>query len=145
MHWVLRMMRFWPPYWGAGIFVVGASPDLRSVVVEMKSRPWNRNYVGTHFGGSLYSMVDPFYMLMLLHNLGNRFIVWDQSAEIRFLKPARGRVRARFELTEEQVSGLANSIPNSGDRVRPEFEVDIKDEQGELVATVKKVLYVRRK
>ncbi len=67
---IFRLLRFWPPYLGAGVRVVEFDPGLTHMKIAMKLRFWNRNYVGTHLGGSLYSMVDPFYMLMLMHNLG---------------------------------------------------------------------------
>ncbi len=60
-HRVLRAMRYYPPYFGARIRVTRADARLREIEVEMKLSAWNRNYVGTHFGGSLYSMCDPFY------------------------------------------------------------------------------------
>lgn len=69
----------------------------------MKMRFWNKNYVGTHFGGSIYSMTDPFYMLMLLNLLGKGYIVWDKSASIRYKIPAKGSLYARFELSMDQV------------------------------------------
>jgi hypothetical protein len=39
------------------------------------------------YGGSLYSMTDPFYMPMLISNLGSDYVVWDKAAHIRFRKP----------------------------------------------------------
>src|SRR6185503_9618316 len=70
-------MKWWPPFLGAGIRVKRFSDDFREVVVELKLGRLNRNAVGTHFGGSLYAMTDPFYMIMLLHNLGGDYLVWD--------------------------------------------------------------------
>ncbi len=64
------LMNVWPPFVGAGIRVRHIAPDFRSVTVDMRLRWSNRNYVGTHFGGSLYAMADPFLMVMLLHNSG---------------------------------------------------------------------------
>ena len=76
-------MNVWPPFAGAGIRVVRLDADWRAIDVEMKLRFWNSNYVGTHYGGSLYSMTDPFYMLMLIENLGREYVVWDKAATIR--------------------------------------------------------------
>ena len=100
MRWVLNL---WPPYLGAGVRVTRLRSDWKEVDVEMKLRFWNSNYVGTHFGGSLYSMVDPFYMLMLIENLGRDYIVWDKSASVRFKKPGKGKVSASFRLSDEQI------------------------------------------
>ena len=77
----------------------------------MKLRFWNRNYVGTHYGGSLYSMADPFYMLMLMENLGRDYIVWDKAASIRFRKPGKGRVKAEFRLTDAQLDDIREKAP----------------------------------
>jgi hypothetical protein len=141
---VLKIINFWPPYFGAGIRVRKIADDLRSIDVEMKLRFWNRNYVGTHFGGSLYSMVDPFLMLMLIENLGREYIVWDKAASIRFKKPGKGTVRARFELTEVQIETMRVQA-NENPKVEPVFTVNILDEENEIVAEIVKTLYVRRK
>ena len=90
------MINLYPPYLGAGIHIARISNDYRDLLVTMKLRFYNRNYVGTHFGGSLYAMIDPFYMLMLMQMLGPEYIVWDKSATIEFKKPGRGTVSAHF-------------------------------------------------
>jgi len=110
----------------------------------MPLRWYNRNYVGTHFGGSLYSMVDLFYMLMLIHILGPEYVVWDQAAEIVFRRPGRGPVRAVFTLTDAQIEAIRRETA-SGRPYRPRFTVQITDPAGNVVAEVVKVLYVRRK
>jgi uncharacterized protein DUF4442 len=115
-----------------------------SIDVEMKLRFWNRNYVGTHFGGSLYSMTDPFYMLMLIENLGRDYIVWDKSAAIRFKRPGRGKVLAAFRLSDEQIEGIRQALTTQ-EKVEPEFMVEVRDETGAVVAEVQKVLHVRKK
>jgi hypothetical protein len=68
-HALRRWINFWPPFLGMGIRIKHIAPDMKAVDVEMKLRFWNANYVGTHFGGSLFAMTDPFYMLMLMANL----------------------------------------------------------------------------
>jgi hypothetical protein len=141
---LIRLINFWPPYFGAGIRVSYISPDFRVIDVKMKLRFWNRNYVGTHFGGSLYSMVDPFFMLMLLENLGKDFIVWDKSASIRFKKPGKGIVFARFELSVEEIERI-KSEAEKNEKVEPLFKVLIKDETGDVVSEVEKLLYVKKK
>jgi len=138
---LLRAINAWPPFLGAGIRVKRFGPH--AIDVEMKLRRWNRNYVGTHFGGSLYSMTDPFFMLMLLENLGSEYLVWDKAATIRFRKPGRGTVRAEFRLSDEQVEEIKQAAAHG--KTEPTFVVQVKDESGDVVAEVEKVLWVRRK
>ena len=137
-------MNLWPPFLGAGIKVRHIRADYREVVVSMKLRWYNRNYVGTHFGGSLAAMTDPFYMLMLIHILGSEYIVWDKTSTIDFIAPGRGTVTARFSLKDEQITEIKENTA-TGDAYLPEFSVDIVNESGEVIATVKKTLYVRNK
>lgn len=141
---LLKLMRFWPPFLGGGIKVKSFSDDYRHIIVQMKLRFWNQNYVGTHFGGSIYSMTDPFYMLMLLHGLGREYIVWDKSASIRYKKPARTIVFAEFVLTPEQIDNIKNQL-NAASKIEPEFVIEIKDTSGEVVAEVRKVLHISKK
>ncbi len=138
------IMNVYPPYLGTGIRVAYVSPDYRQVDVEMKLRWYNRNYVGTHFGGNLASMTDPFFVLMFVNILGPDYRVLDMSGTIDFLKPARGRVRARFQLSREQVDEIVAATEN-GDKYQPALKVNIVDEQNETVARVRKTLYIRRK
>ncbi len=139
---MLRCINIWPPFLGAGIRVRWRSN--RDVDVEMKLRFFNRNYVGTHYGGSLYSMTDPFYMLMLMENLGRDYIVWDKAASIRFRKPGKGRVRAEFRLIDAQLDEIREKLKVQ-EKYEPTFLVAVKDEAGDVVAEVTKVLHVRRK
>ena len=138
------LMNLWPPFLGAGIRVKRLRPDWRLIDVEMQLHRWNSNYVGTHYGGSLYSMVDPFYMLMLIENLGCDYIVWDKSATIRFRKPGKGAVTATFRVADEHIAEIRSAL-ESADRIDRDFTVEIKDESGEIVAEVQKTIQVRKK
>lgn len=139
-----RLLNTYAPYVGAGIRVRELSDDYRHLRVEMGLHWYNTNYVGTHFGGSLYSMVDPFYMLMLLNNLGRDYVVWDKAAEIDFIRPGKGRVSATFSLTDAMLDEVRAATAN-GDKYLPTWPVEIVDTHGELIARVKKTLYIRRK
>ncbi|HSY12203.1 MAG TPA: DUF4442 domain-containing protein [Verrucomicrobiae bacterium] len=140
---MLRAINVWPPFLAAGIHVKWGA-DYRSAEVEMRLRFWNRNYVGTHYGGSLYSMTDPFYMLMLMENLGREYIVWDKAASIRFRKPGKGTVRAQFRLSQEQLDDIRNKLATQ-EKYEPTFPVEVRDEAGQLIAEVEKVIHIRRK
>jgi hypothetical protein len=140
---MLRLVNLWPPIAGAGIRVHWGS-DMKSVDVEMKLRVWNRNFVGTHYGGSLYSMCDPFYMLMLIKHLGPEYVVWDKAASIRFRKPGKGKVRAEFRISDAQLEDIREQLKTLP-KYEPTFTVEVKNEAGEVVAEVEKVLHVRKK
>jgi Domain of unknown function (DUF4442) len=139
-----RRIRFYPPYLGAGVRVTHVSNDFRTVKVEMPLRFYNKNYVGTHFGGSLYAMCDPFHMLMLINILGPDYIVWDKAASIRFKKPGRGLVQATFHIPEERIAEIRAAADTQG-KVEPQFQVVVTDTEGNVIAEVDKLLYVRRK
>lgn len=112
--------------------------------VKLRLRWFNRNYVGTQFGGSIYAMTDPFYMLMLMNILGDEYIVWDKEAHIRFLKPGRGDLSAKFELTEDDLEGIRAGLERDG-RTLFRKMVRVVSEGGEITAEVEKIVYLRRK
>jgi acyl-coenzyme A thioesterase PaaI-like protein len=139
-----RVLNLWPPFLCSGVRVRGISDDWRSAEVELRMRWWNRNYVGSHFGGSLFSMTDPFWMLLAIHALGRDYIVWDQAGEIRFVKPGRGTVRALFRLDDATLDEIRTAAADGEKHLRW-FETDVVDASGEVVARVRKQLYIRRK
>lgn len=138
------LMNIWPPFLGAGIRVRRLRSDWKEIDVEMKLRRWNANYVGTHFGGSLFSMTDPFYMLMLIENLGRDYIVWDRSATIRFKKPGKGVVSAAFRLSEEQIEEIRAALQHE-EKIDRVFTVEVTDESGAVIAEVEKQIHFRKK
>jgi len=137
-------MNLWPPFLFAGIRVEEISPDYRYARVRMRLRPWNRNFFGTHFGGSLFAMTDPFWMLLAMNVLGREYVVWDQAGQIDFVAPGRGTVHARFELTDDHVEQLV-APTHDGGKALVWFGTEVVDDAGAVVARVRKQLYVRRK
>ncbi len=139
-----KLINFYGPFVGAGVKLLSMSPDYRQARVAMKLTFYNKNYMGTQFGGSLYAMTDPWYMLMLIKNLGQDYIVWDKAATINFRKPGKGTVYADFNLTEDHLTEIRQTLTtvNKMDYV---FKVEIRDDDRKLIAEVDKVLYIRRK
>ena len=114
------------------------------MLFRSKQRFYNRNAFGTHFGGSLYAMCDPFYAILLIPQLGPDYLVWDQAAQIDFVKPGRGRVTAHFEWTPAEIAEIrARTV--QGEKYTPSKSLEILDAQGEVVARVVKTLYVRKR
>ena len=139
-----RVMNLWPPYLFAGVRVRTIAEDWRHAEIELRSHWWNRNYVGVHFGGNLFSMTDPFWMLLTLNALGKDYIVWDKAGAIDFRKPGRGTVRAHFRLDDAMLDEIRVATAG-GDKYLRWCETEIVDADGEVVARVRKQLYIRRK
>ena len=137
-------INWYPPYIGSGIKVVDYNDSLTYFKVEMKLRWYNRNLVGTHYGGSLYSMCDPFYMFILMMSLGDEYIVWDKSASIDFKRPGKGTVHAIFEISDDKIAEIKNEIQEVGKKTY-HFDCAVLDEEGLVVASLKKGVYVRKK
>ncbi len=141
---LIKLINFYPPYLGAGIRLKETNGDLTRFRVEMKLRWYNKNLIGVHFGGSLYAMCDPFFMFILLINLGTDYIVWDKTASIDFVKPGKGKVSAVFELSHEQIAEIRQRVEQEGKSV-VELPCEVKNEAGETVARLVKGVYVRKK
>lgn len=138
------LINLWPPFFFNSIRVTYLSEDFREIDVALTLRWYNRNYVRTHFGGNLFAMTDPWYMLMLMQNLGRNYFVWDKKASIDFIAPGRGVVTAKFLLSDTVLSEVREKTA-SGEKYLPEFAVNIIDAEGKLVARVYKTVYVKRK
>jgi acyl-coenzyme A thioesterase PaaI-like protein len=137
-----RLINFYPPLLGAGIR--SRRIDELTIHVEMKLTALNRNIVGVHFGGSLYAMCDPWFMLIMMRALGSDYIVWDKAASIKFVSPGRGTVKAVFQIPQERVNEI-RAVADRGEKIEPTFSVDVLCKQGQVVAHVEKLLYVRKK
>ena len=141
---LIKKINIYPPYLGMGIRVRSFSEDFSRFEVELRLRWYNRNLFGTHFGGCLYSMCDPFYVFILTMTLGRKFIVWDKSAGIQFIRPAKGTIVGVFEIPPERIEEIREEVLSMGKNTY-HFEADLHDEDGKIVASVSKEIYVRAK
>jgi acyl-coenzyme A thioesterase PaaI-like protein len=141
---IRRFINLWPPLLFSGIRVKSIDQNWRHIEVELRLRWWNRNAVGTMFGGSLYAMTDAFYPLMLQHNLGPEYIVLTKAARIEFIAPGRDRARATFELSDQKLDEIRNATA-AGESFVPDFAVTVVDRAGKAISHVDKLVYVRRR
>jgi acyl-coenzyme A thioesterase PaaI-like protein len=141
---LIRLINWYPPYLFSGIKVLDYADDFSSFRTRLKLTWYNRNLVGTAFGGSLYAMCDPFFMFILITQLSDEYIVWDKTARIDFVKPGKGTVYAEFKLSPEQVSAVKIAVDRDGKGVF-EFPCEVKDGEGNVIVTLQKGVYVRRK
>lgn len=141
---MMRLVNFYPPLLGAGIRVTYPKGDPYTIVVRMKLTFYNRNLFGTHFGGSLYAMADPFFVFVVTGNLGPGYTVWDKKAVIEFLKPGHGRVTGRYHVPPEEIARV-KALADAEETVEPVYTAEIVADDGTLVARVTKTLWVRKK
>jgi acyl-coenzyme A thioesterase PaaI-like protein len=142
--WLKLRVNAWPPFIGAGIRIRRIDSGFREILVEMPLTWYNRGYHGTHFGGSLFAMCDPFFALMVLHNLPPDYVVWDKAASIDFVAPGRSRVSATFRLGDEDLAAIRR-MTEDGARHLHVFRTNVVDDEGLAVARVEKIVYVRRR
>ena len=139
-----RLLNLWPPFLCNSIRVQRISDDFSEAAVVLRLRPWNRNYVRTQFGGNLFAMTDPFWMLLVMHQLGGDYLVWDKAGAIDFVAPGRSDVHAHFHLQPGVVDELRAAAAD-GSKVLRWFETEVTTATGEVIARVRKQLYVRLK
>lgn len=144
MRQIIRRVSLYPPYLGAGIKLKHVNKNFTRFEVQMKMRWYNRNIFGTHFGGSLYAMSDPFFVFIVLNFLGKNYIVWDKSAKIEFKKPGKGTVKVIFEISKEKLEELKSDIDKKGKNTYF-FKTNITNSENETVATVEKEIYIKKK
>lgn len=139
-----RLLNLWPPFLFNSIRLQSLSDDWSEARVTLRLRPWNRNYLRTQFGGNLFAMTDPFWMLLVMHQLGPDYYMWDQAASIDFVAPGRTDVHAHFKLMPGVIDTLRQEAA-PGHKVLRWFDAEVVTAQGELIARVRKQLYVRLK
>jgi acyl-coenzyme A thioesterase PaaI-like protein len=139
-----RMFNYWPAIRGSGVRVTHVARDWTELRVRLKLNWRTRNYVGTIFGGSLYAAVDPFYMVMILRQIGDDYVVWDKSARISFKRPGDRTLYGVFEMPAEEVASL-RAVVDEHNQTERTYSIDLKDSDGRVYATIDKLLYVARK
>jgi acyl-coenzyme A thioesterase PaaI-like protein len=146
--WQTRVWRWafnwFPAYRASGGRIEHIAADWREVRIRLSLNWRTRNYVGTIFGGSMYSAIDPMYMVMLIKLLGAGYEVWDKAATIRFRRPGRATLRATFRVSEAELESIRSDVARDGKTER-EYTVELKDPAGEVCASCVKLLSIRRR
>ncbi|MGO1849091.1 DUF4442 domain-containing protein [Microbacterium sp.] len=137
-------MSLWAPNLFSGIRIRRFSEDWTHATVELHVNVITRNYVRTAFGGSMSAMTDPYFFMLVMHQLGRDYVVWDTRGEIEFVKPGRGVLTAEFHVSPENVAELRERAAG-GAKVLEWFETVITDRDGDVVARVRREVYIREK
>ncbi len=135
---------FFPAYRGTGARLTYIADDFLEVRVRLPLNWRTRNYVGTIFGGSMFGAADPIYMIMLIRNLGPGYVVWNKSASIRFRRPGKAALYAKFVVTSEDLDGIRAEL-ETVESIERTFSVDLEDADGTVCASIEHLIHVRRK
>ncbi len=137
-------MNWYPMYFGSGGKILFWDAQSRELHVQIKLSIWSYNYVGTIFGGSMFSATDPFYMLMLLRILGTDYVVWDKSANIKFIRPARTTLFAKYLISDELLDDIKSDVAANNECTRV-LKLELKDANEKVHAVIERVVYVADK
>lgn len=134
---------FFPAYRGSGGRIVYISDDYHEIHIKLPLNWRTKNYVGTIFGGSMFAATDPIYMVMLLKILGKDYVVWDKSTNIRFKRPGKTTLFAKFLITPAEVSEIKAQLEEikSLDKI---YKIELKDAKGKIHAIIEKTLYLSK-
>ncbi len=135
---------FFPVYRGTGGRVQYIRHDYRAITVRIPLSWRTRNYVGTIYGGSMFGATDPMYMLMLMENLGNDYVVWDKAGSIRFRRPAKDTLFAHFEIDQTLLDSIKEEVAINQETNR-EFKIYLKDQNGKVYADITRTVYIANK
>ena len=141
MRWCFNLF---PAYRGTGARCSYIAGDWKEIRIKLPLNWRTRNYVGTIFGGSIYAAADPMYMIMLIHLLGDDYVVWDKAAKVRFRKPGRSTLYATFTVDEKELDCIRSEL-ELREKIDRVYGVDLVDAYGARHATVEKTLHIRRK
>lgn len=137
-------LNFWPCIRGGGGRVIYIAPGFTELIVRLKFNWRTRNLVGTIYGGSQYASTDPMFMLMLIEILGSEFVVWDKGCTVRFRRPARTTIFAKFAITPEMLKDVRDNVAKHGEYSFT-WKAEFKDKDGVVYCELDKVLYVAQK
>lgn len=142
--WFRRFLNWYPMYFGTGGKVLFWASDSSEVHLRLGLNMWTRNYVGTIFGGSLFAAADPFYMVMMMRILGNKYVVWDKTAHIRFRRPGKVRLYAVLRIEPADVESIKLQVKECGHASKT-FPVRWIDKDGQLYAEIERQCYIADK
>lgn len=137
------LFNLYPAFFATGARLTYFDGEFRELHVALPLSWRTRNYVGTIFGGSMFAGLEPLYRVMLIERLGPNYTVEDRCGAIRFRRPARTTLYARFRLDDGQLFAIRSDADTHGSTERL-FTADLVDDRGVVHATVEKTIVIAR-
>ena len=125
--------------------IIAVSDDLLKVVVKVPISYKNKNYVNSIFGGSLFSSVDPIPMVQLINLIGDDYVVWDKSAEIKFKRPAKEHVYADFTYSTQELEEIKKRVSEENEINIEKITLLTNKDKSITYCEVRKTIYVADK
>ena len=138
------LFNYFPAFWSTGAKVTYLTDDYMEIHLKLPLNWRTRNYVGTIFGGSMFSATDVMYFLLVLKNLGKDYTVWDKASSVHFKKPGNGNLYAKAFITDEEIKSIKTELQNT-DKIDRVYHLDLIDESGDICASVEKTIHIRNK
>lgn len=132
-----------PAYRGSGGRIAYISDDYHEIHVKLPLNWRTKNYVGTIFGGSMFAATDPILMVMLIKILGSNYLVWDKSTNIRFKRPGKTTLFAKFLITPEEISEIKIQL-EATKSINKVYKIELKDNKDKVHAIIEKTLYLSK-
>lgn len=139
-------MRFYPPFLFQGIWTQKFDDDFLGVRVKVVKNIFNRNYNGSIFGGTIFSAVDPFPVILfhqVLKRKGYRVKLWTKHASIDYVKPGISNLYFSVALTEADVHEALLALEEIG-KFTKTFQIKINNKNGVLIAVVNIGIYIKK-
>lgn len=138
-------MRFYPPLFFQRIWVKSIAADFTSIEVKVHKSIFNINYNKTIFGGTIFSAVDPFYVL-LFHQVmlrrGIKTIAWLKSASVQYLKPGHGDLYLKICISQDEINEAMYTLETEGKFIKS-YPIQITDVDGHVCAELSNEIYMR--
>lgn len=126
-----------------GVKVKSVSDDRRNIVLELPFRWYSKNLHGTMFGGFIAAVADPVPAITCAEVFPG-LEVWTKKVAVDFLKPGRGPLQLKFEISDSDYRTIAAGLAASG-KVRHEFEFFFWDRNHAKVAHVINTVHLRQR
>lgn len=133
-----------PMYRRTGGRIVSSSDNLDNIKIKLKLNYKTRNYVGTMYGGHMYSCLDGIYMVQLINLLGKDYVVWDKAATIKFKRPGTSALFAEFHISKELIEKIKADVEEQNE-IDLTMDVNLVDSSGTICAEVEKTIYISNK
>ncbi|WP_430435456.1 DUF4442 domain-containing protein [Photobacterium phosphoreum] len=94
---------------------------------------WNKKANRTQYCGSIFSLTDSVYSLILRGILGKQYFVWDTAAKIDFILTANSGLFVDFVISDACITEIIAATAE-GNKYLPEFSVSVSKANNEVVA-----------